>query len=324
MVCESIGFLSKKLLIMTFLMLGMGTMFYTYADDGQATGETAAGTAAQAGDAQADAAKKAGEAAQAGDAQEAGDAQADAAKGGDAAAAEAAAQAEEAKNAAEEKPCGSISEESISQLQAESTITADKLPIMQSLADLSKEEAQKCLQVVTGKEMIALTVIELARHSDKALAEKAKAVEANFDIKAYVDASFADPAGQIPNDIITLLLRIEPERVGIILSGLSPEKKQAIEKKLSYYVPTILIPTGSKEGDRYHVKILWDKEDSEQMDCLAKVLHEELDDKQSVEEQRRLMETRGHRIVYSINKGWAIHIFDRALRCKATPSFVRN
>lgn len=230
----------------------------------------------------------------------------------------------EAEAMAEDKPCGPVSEESINQLQDTSTLTGDKLPLMQSLADLSKEETQKCLQVVTEKEMIALTVIELARHSDKALADKAKAVEANFDIKSYVDAAFVDPAGQIPNDIITLLLRLEAERVGAILSGLSPEKKQAIEEKLSHYIPTVLIPTGSKEGDRYYVKILWDKEDSEQVDCLAKVLYEELDAQQSIEEQKRLMEARGQRVVYSGNKGWAIHIFDRALRCKATPAFVRN
>ena len=297
MVCKFIGFLRKKHLIIAFLAVGMGSMFYTQAAD-----ETAGATPAADQEA--------------------------AAEGpptpiGDAATQPGVAQAKDAEMA-EEKPCGSIAEESINKLQDESTLAGDKLPLMQSLADLSKGEAQKCLQVVTEKEMIALTVIELARHSDKALAEKAKAVEANFDIKSYVDASFADPAGQIPNDIITLLLRIEPERVGTILSGLSPEKKQAIEEKLSRYIPTILIPTGSEEGDRYYVKISLDKENSEQVDCLAKVLHEELDDKRSIEEQKRLIETRGQRVVYSMNKGWAIHIFDRALRCEAMPSFVRN
>lgn len=305
MVCKFIGFLRKKHLIIAFLAVGMGSMFYTQAAD-ETTGAAPAAEAQPAG-----ASAEATQPAAAEAAAEAEAAQPEAAQAKDA-------------EMAEEKPCGSIAEESISKLQDESTLAGDKLPLMQSLADLSKEEAQKCLQVVTEKEMIALTVIELARHSDKALAEKAKAVEANFDIKSYVDASFADPAGQIPNDIITLLLRIEPERVGTILSGLSPEKKQAIEEKLSRYVPTILIPTGSKEGDRYYVKILWNKEDSEQVDCLAKVLHEELDTKQSVEEQRHLMETRGQRVVYSVNKGWAIHMFDRALRCKATPAFVRN
>ena len=346
MVCKSVGFLRRNPLILAFFIVGMGSMFYAQAADEatpptdaaqlapQAAAEDAAQPAPQA--AAEDAAQPAAPQATAEDAAQPAAPQATAEDAAQPAAPQAAAEdaaqpaaapadAEAQPEMAAEKPCGSIAEESVNKLQDGSTPAGEKLSLMQSLADFSKEEAQKCLQVVTEEEMIALTVIELARHTDKALAEKAKAVEANFDITSYVDTAFTDPVGQIPNDIITLLLRLEKERVEAVLSSLSPEKKQAIEEKLSHYVPTILIPTGSKEGgDLYYVKISWDKENSEQVDCLAKVLHEELDSKQSVEEQKRLMEERGQRVVHSVNKGWAIHIFERAYRCKATPAFVRN
>ena len=233
--------------------------------------------------------------------------------------------AEPGVNSAEVKPCGFISAESIKKLQSERTLTAEKIPLVQLFVDQEKDRLQECLQTVTDKEMIGLTIIELARHSDKALADKAKSVEKHFDITSYVDKAFTDLEGKIPMDVITLLLRMEPNRVQTILSGLSAEKRQVIEQKLSSYIPTILIPTGSPEGDRYYVKILWDKEDDKQIDCLTKLLHQELLANRSIEaEKERMQKLKGQRWIYWYDKMWAIGMFDEALQCGAKPSFVKG
>lgn len=222
------------------------------------------------------------------------------------------------------KSCGEVNKQSIDQLQFERTAVAEKIYVIDRLSELADEKLQECFRTSTDKELVGLTILELSRHTDGKLAEKAQALEKRFDLKSYVDKSFSSES-EVPEDVVDLLLRIEPTQAKVVLDRLSPEKKTGLEEIMANYIPVVLIPTGSEGGDRYYVKIIWDKENKEQVDCLAKFFHEELLNERSVEEEKQVMQKLdGKRWIYWYKKEWAIAVAHEVIRCGAESSFVNG
>ena len=226
--------------------------------------------------------------------------------------------------APEFKPCGSINKQSIDRLQFEQTMTKEKISLIEQLSELKAEKLQECFRTSTERELIGLTILDFSRHTNSDLAKKAKALGNQFDITSYINDSI-NAENEVPEKIITFLLRMEPAHIKKALDGLSPEKKKVLEEKISNRTPLVLISTDSEQGDRYYIKILWDKDNSEQVDCLTNLFHNELMSERSLEKEKQMMQKlSGKRWIYWYDKLWAIAIADKVVFCGGKTSFVNG
>ena len=223
------------------------------------------------------------------------------------------------------QPCKPVTNEAIAALQFEMTSVKDKISIIDQLSQMNNESLQKCFYTSSNKELVGLTVIELSRHTNNQLAEKAQSLCKRFNIVPYIEETM----NKIEKGIQTvahLLLRIEIDQVKQILDKLpSSEKKDALIKVLFQNTHTILIPTGSDQGDRYYVRATWDTKEKEQVACLTQLFNEELENDRSLDEEKKEMEElNGKRLVYWYSKEWALAMAEDIICCGGTAEFVNG
>lgn len=222
-------------------------------------------------------------------------------------------------------PCDPISGESIAALQFEETVSAEKIPLIDELGGLEDENLQKCLQAITHKEVIALTIFDLSRHTNSELAEKAQALLERFDLAAYVDKEVDSEDEERWQGILEFLLRIEPDQAKNILEQVSFETEEAdqIVEKVSNGVHRVLIPTDSESGDRYYVRVSWDPASAGQVSCLTALFNKELSTQRNLEQEgQKMKELNGNRWVYWYSKDWTLSMAESAEKCGAETAFV--
>lgn len=223
-------------------------------------------------------------------------------------------------------PCDPVSAKSIASLQFEETVSSEKIHLVDLFAGLSDENLQACFQAATNKELIGLTILDLSRHTDSSLAEKAQALVEKFNITSYVEEEIKSEDEERQQNIVKFLLRIESDQVEKILVEVSfetDEKKNLITERVSNGTPQILIPTASEKGDRYYVQASWDPANEEQVSCLTNLFNEELATRRTLEEEEQKMkELNGKRWVYWYLKDWVLSIADSIRKCGSEASFV--
>ena len=222
-------------------------------------------------------------------------------------------------------PCDPVSGSSIGALQFEGTISEEKIQVMAELEQLEDEGLQRCLQAITKKEVIVLTIWDLSRHTNPLVAEKAQVLAARFDLASYVDGEVDSEDEERLQDIVEFLLRIEPAQAKDILEQVSFETEEAgqIVEAVSSGTARVLIPTDSEGGDRYYVLASWDSADEESVNCLTKLFNEELSAQRTLEQEgQRMQELNGQRRVYWYSKEWALSLAESIEKCGAEASFV--
>lgn len=223
-------------------------------------------------------------------------------------------------------PCDPVSAESIVSLQFEETASAEKTRLVESFAELDDENLQSCFQAATSKEVIGLTILDLSRHTNSSLMEKAQALLERFDITVYVEGEIKSEDEERQQNIVNFLLRIESDQAEKVLAEMSfetDEQKNLITEQVFNGVSQVLIPTASEKGDRYYVQASWDPADQEQVSCLTNLFNKELAAQRTLEqEEQKMKELNGKRWVYWYSKDWALSIADAIRKCGSEASFV--
>ena len=234
-----------------------------------------------------------------------------------------------------EKPCGSL--QVIEKLQFEWTNADEKGSLLDQLAELEGDNLQKCLCTNTDRELMGVTVLDLSRHTNAELAQKAKALAEQFDSVACVNEMLSSTDPHRQENVAMFLLRIEPDQAREIFDKASfPEDDEGSQDKLymgrivfegfiSHLVPTVLIPTASEKGDLYYVKAEWDPENEEQFNCLSELFKETTLAERSLEQEKEWMKKRnGTRWVSWYSKEWAIGLAQGITKCDGKASFVKG
>ena len=234
-----------------------------------------------------------------------------------------------------EKSCGSL--QTIEKLQFEWTSASEKGSILDELAEMEGDSLQNCLCTNTDRELMGVTVLDLSRHTNTELAQKAKALAEQFDSVACVNEMLNSTDQHRQENVAMFLLRIEPDQAKEIFDKASfPEDDDGSQDKLymgkivfegliSHLMPVVLIPTASEEGDRYYVKAEWDPDNEEQFNCLSELFKETTLAKRSAEQEKEWMKKlNGTRWVYWYSKEWAIGLAQGITECGGKASFVKG
>ena len=223
-------------------------------------------------------------------------------------------------------PCDPVSGESIGVLQFEGTMSGEKISVIGELEQLEDENLQKCLQAVTKKEVIALTILDLSRHTNSELAEKAQSLVERFDLVSYVGGEINSEDEERQQYIVEFLLRMESDQAEEILEGVSFETEEAgnqIKEQISNGVFRALIPTDSESGDRYYVQASWSPANEDQVRCLTALFNAELSVQRTLEqEEQRMKELNGQRRVYWYSKDWALSLAESIEKCSSEAAFI--
>ena len=224
--------------------------------------------------------------------------------------------------------CSSVTLQSLLILQDERTLSPEKLSILNNFPE--EGSLQECLQHKTKKEPLMLTLLDLSRHSNKALAVQAQALLTRFNLTQYINEELnSQERDRQTNIIYNVLFRIEPRKALAILDNISfPSNvnKEDVQKEINSGVSKVLVPTDSPSGDRYYVRAEWDASNTETIDCLAELFNRELvEHDRTLEQEKASMQTRGKPIrqVYWYSKDWVLYMSQSINECGGVSSFVR-
>ena len=226
------------------------------------------------------------------------------------------------------EPCHPVTAKSIALIQFEETGSTEKIALIDQFAELKDEELQNCLMTVTDKELIGLTFFDLSRHTNPALAQKAKDLTERFHPAEFVEEGINSGDEELQGKVVEFLLRIGPERAEEILNEVSFEAEEdgeRLKEEVSGKTHRILVPTNSIAGDRYYVRAKWDPENEEQVNCLTDLFNKELAAGRSLDAEKAKMKAlNGLRWVYWYSKDWAVSIAEAVEKCSATAVFVEG
>lgn len=213
-------------------------------------------------------------------------------------------------------------------LQDERTDVGRKIEVLDIINNMDDEQFREFMEISTTKEPMALTILELGRHTDKELAYKARRIMTNrVDFQNDLTGKLLsdDPAAR--ETAASVLLRIKKPRAEGILNNM-PEQEQTPwimelkEKIASGDNSKVLIPTGSRRGDRYYVRANWDPDERDVVDCLTRLFNKELVTERTLEEEMEIMSGRDERLVYWYSKEWALTMASEIEKCGGTATFV--
>ena len=182
----------------------------------------------------------------------------------------------------------------IETLQNERAPVGLKIDLLKVIDRSSKNILDQYVKYTSKKEPMALTLLDLSRHTDRQLANKAKEILKKFNLPLFVNNALKSDSSNANSVATKILRRISIDDFIFILaqnkfdedSSMLIEKtirktmKKAQEKKLQAraspkalprypkklqpkiknlksFGSKVLIPTGSSQGDRYYVKAIW-------------------------------------------------------------------
>ena len=226
----------------------------------------------------------------------------------------------------EDRPC-QLSDRFVELFQAERVKGEDKILFMDDMLQFPQDCLQNLLAQKTEKELILLTVYDLTRHTDLKVAEKAKDLARQFDAGYWIAEAIASDDPDRRAQIISFLLRIEPESMRDLLNTaeLTQEGQSALQAELNAGTRRVLFPTGSADGERYHVQASWDPQSEEQVNCLSRLFHQSLLANRSVEEEKQILMARAEspaRSSYWYSKQWALNMAQAIESCGAQSAFI--
>ena len=221
----------------------------------------------------------------------------------------------------------SLNEQSKNTLQFEEAVATRKIPVIEQLALLSDTDLQRCLETSTDIELMALTIFDLSRHTNLALARKAKALADRFNLGSYIDAEMKSGDSDRREKAEELLLRIPSHQATKVINQLTlpDSEKHSLKQTIANGRRKVLIPTDSNQGDRYYVKTSWDIHNGAVVQCLTQLFYNGLLAKHTAQQEyEKMQKLNGQRWVYWYSKDWAIQIADAITECGGQSSFVKG
>jgi hypothetical protein len=178
---------------------------------------------------------------------------------------------------------------------------------------------------VSNHELFALTLIELAGHSDKELASKAQMVVEKSGAESALARQLSSSKPEVRTAAEQAMFRVSPDRAERILkqAPTSARTQALLLQVKSGAKQQVLTPVGSETGDRYYVKANWDPKNLKTTGCLTALFHQELISNRSLQEEEKLMAGKSERIAYWYTKEWVLAMADKIRACGAKASFPK-
>lgn len=218
----------------------------------------------------------------------------------------------------------------ITNLQNERTDVGTKISLLRKLESYETKTLKSYLEFKTSKEPMVLTVLDLSRHTDSELAYFANELISKFDLIGYAKEELVSTDKKRRDAFIEMLFRIPPKIAMDLIGKLPPEtpiprKEKLVSDLEKKRKSKILIPTGSKGGDRYYVKATYNPKKPKVVECLASLFNQELiGHERTLAQEIQLMEKRSKRFVYWYTKEWALYITEEIEDCGAIASFTNG
>lgn len=205
----------------------------------------------------------------------------------------------------------------ISGLQDERTFVAKKLKLLETFELSADDEFLDVFSTISGKEPMALTILDLTRHTDPLVSFSATKLVDRIDLSNYIEMMLRTDDAEYRKMAIEILSRISQRGRKRILNTAKIDSKE-----LSRIIPRVLIPTGSRQGDRYYIKAIWDNRVD--FHCLAMLFNEQLlhGGRSLVAEKSNMQKMNGRRFVYWYSKEWVLFMAKEIENCHARAEFV--
>jgi hypothetical protein len=211
--------------------------------------------------------------------------------------------------------------EMIEVLQEETSDLGKKIEIVDYLSFMAENTElrgrfENILSMITPKEPVLLTLLDLTRHTDRELAFKCRRLV--FD-KYHFDNILKERIGSnneaLHEGLELILFRIEREMLLEIMGSIPEENRSRFYFRIMELIESgkksrVLKPTGSARGDRYYMQIEWDRDNPDSVQRLAEIFTELFFQQRTLEEERNLMEEQGHRILWRHSKRELLSIID--------------
>jgi len=214
-------------------------------------------------------------------------------------------------------------------LQNERTDVGEKIAALDKLNKLSNDILWQYLEVSTPKEPMIITLLDLSRHTDEELAYKAgRLINERVEINPSLAERLMSKNREAQEGAEKVLFRIEKWRAEEILSyipeDIHDQRINSLREEIQDGQKTkVLIPTGSSTGDRYFIRLEWDPENKDVVNCLAELFYKNLRYNEPLEQEYKRMESQSERRIYEESKEGALHIAREIERCGGKASFVR-
>jgi hypothetical protein len=175
-----------------------------------------------------------------------------------------------------------------------------------------------------GVEPLAVTLIDLARHTDKELAYLARSAAQHAAVDEAVREVLSSSSADERRTAESIVFRMDVAEATAIVKSLPADARNAelIRRVESGRESVNLRPTGSSQGDRYYVQATWQPESAAVSQCLSKVFNDQLNSDRTLQQENNLMANRGMRLVYWYDKQWAITMARQITQCGAASAFV--
>ncbi len=225
---------------------------------------------------------------------------------------------------------GSARYDPVEVLQDERSDVGSKIVAIDHLLALEDDSLRAMARIVTEKEPMAQTLLDLTRHSDKELAYKAHLIDERCDIEGIL-AGRSKTKG-VEKSVKASNIEFETQSPKVLAAPEVAVKAGSAEgDKIVEQVKTdieegsksaAVVPTASRDGDRYYVQATWKPTDTAVVDCLARLFNSEPGHNRTLEDEKVLMSGKSERIVWWYSKKWAVWIAARIEECGGTAEFV--
>lgn len=216
----------------------------------------------------------------------------------------------------------------IDTIQDERFLTTQKIRALQVLE--KNFNVRDVANAPSKKEPVALTLLDLSRHSDPELSYFSRSVLNKVNKILGIDkvlVSSIKKLGQRSTfQAASLLRRLDRSIGNKVVEALSKTKEGEIIlhiwEKMGRKNDRVLVPTGSAQGDRYYVQALWSSKQQNTHECLTRLYNQRLISDRTIEQEHALMKKRTNRVVYWYDKRWSINIADDIEQCGAKAKFL--
>lgn len=120
------------------------------------------------------------------------------------------------------------------------------------------------------------------------------------------------------NEYAQILAAMDPAAAKVVLAKL-PSEVRASVRPPDRGQP---LPTGTASGDRYYVKVTWDRQSAAAVDCLTKTFNKTLAAHRTLAQEAALMRNRKDRLVFAYDRDWAVSLSSAIETCGAQATYV--
>jgi hypothetical protein len=218
-------------------------------------------------------------------------------------------------------------------LQEETSDLGKKIEIVDHLSFMAenpelREPFENILKIITPKEPVLLTLLDLTRHTDRELAYKCRRLlHDQYHFEMHLKERIGSNDEALHEGLEVILFRIERELLVDMMESIPIERRSGFYFRIMEMIESgrksrVLKPTGSARGDRYYMEINWDRDNPDSVQRLSEIFTELFHQGRTLEEERNLMREQGSRILWRHSKQELLSFVDPIEECGGNVTFI--